>query len=85
MGAVAFIVGHCIAVTLYLRHRRQKLAFSQKLFAIFLIPITIFVAWSLPFDRAEALGLAIYSAFLAVMAALAWTSSFSRYHVVSVR
>lgn len=81
MGAAAFIVGHCIAITLYLRHRRENLAFSQRLFAIVLVPITIFVAWSLPFDRSEALGLAAYSAFLSVMAALAWTSSFSRYRV----
>ena len=81
MGAAAFIVGHCIAITLYLRHRREKLAFSQKLFAIILVPTTVFVAWSIPFDRSEALGLAAYTAFLAVMAAMAWTSSFSRYHV----
>ncbi len=81
MGAAAFIVGHCIAITLYLRHRRPQLAFSQTIFAIFLVPVTIFIAWSLPFDRAEAPGLAIYTAFLAVMAALAWTSSFSRYRV----
>ena len=81
MGAAAFIVGHCIAITLYLRHRRDQLAFSQKLFAIVLVPIAVFVAWSIPFDRSEALGLAVYTAFLAIMAAMAWTSSFSRYHV----
>ena len=81
MGAAAFIAGHCIAITLYLRHRREKLAFSQKLFAMILVPITVFVAWSIPFDRSEAPGLAAYSLFLAVMAAMAWTSSFSRYHV----
>lgn len=81
MGAVAFIVGHCIAITLYLRHRRESLTFSQRLFAFFLIPVTVFIAWSLPFDRSEALGLAAYSLFLSVMAAMAWTSSFSRYRV----
>ncbi len=81
MGAVAFLVGHCIAITLYLRHRREKLALSQKLFAMVLVPITVFIAWSLPLDRAEAPGLALYSLFLAVMAAMAWTSSFPRYRV----
>jgi uncharacterized membrane protein YhhN len=81
MGAVAFIVGHCIAITLYLRHRRENLTFSQKTFAIVLIPVTTFIAWSLPFDRSEALGLAAYSLFLSIMAAMAWTSSFSRYRV----
>lgn len=80
-GAGAFIVGHCIAIWLYARHRREKTAYSQKLFAILLVPITIFIAWSLPFERSEALGLAAYSLFLAIMAAMAWTSSFPRYRV----
>lgn len=80
-GAGSFIVGHCIAIWLYARHRREKTAFSQKMFAILLVPVTMFIAWSLPFDRTEALGLAVYSLFLAVMAAMAWTSSFPRYRV----
>lgn len=80
-GAGAFIVGHCIAIWLYARHRREKTSFSQKVFAILLVPITMFISWSLPFERTEALGLAIYSVFLAVMAAMAWTSSFPRYRV----
>ncbi len=80
-GAGAFIVGHCIAIWLYSLHRREKTAFSQKAFAILLVPITMFISWSLPFERTEALGLAIYSLFLAVMAAMAWTSSFPRYRV----
>ncbi len=80
-GAGAFMIGHCIAIWLYSRHRRESTAFSQKLFAILLVPITMFIAWSLPFDRSEALGLALYSLFLAVMAAMAWTSSFPRYRV----
>ncbi|VAW00868.1 FIG028593: membrane protein [hydrothermal vent metagenome] len=81
LGAVAFLIGHCIAITLYLRHRRPRTSFSQKIFAILLVPITVFIAWSLPFDRGEALGIAIYSAFLAAMAAMAWTSRFPRYRV----
>ncbi|WP_108809960.1 lysoplasmalogenase family protein [Sphingorhabdus sp. Alg231-15] len=80
-GAGAFIIGHCIAIWLYSRHRRESTAFSQKLLAILLVPITMFIAWSLPFDRSEALGIAVYSLFLAVMAAMAWTSSFPRYRV----
>ena len=77
MGAAAFIVGHCIAITLYLRHRRENLTFSQRWFAFFLIPVTIFIAWSLPFDRSEALGLAAYSLFLSVMAAMACVVAWS--------
>lgn len=81
LGASAFLIGHCIAITLYLRHRRPSTAFSQKLFAVILVPVTIYIAWSLPHDRSEALGVAFYSAFLAVMAAMAWTSEFPRYRV----
>ncbi|MEW4466779.1 lysoplasmalogenase [Parasphingorhabdus sp. JC815] len=81
LGASAFLIGHCFAIALYLRHRRSETSFSQKLFAILLVPVTVFVAWSLPFDRADALGFAIYTLFLAVMAATAWTSEFPRYRV----
>ncbi|GAA0481843.1 lysoplasmalogenase [Parasphingorhabdus litoris] len=81
MGAVTFIVSHCVAIWLYARHRRESTSFSQKAFAALLIPITIFIAWSLPFDRAEAPSIAAYSLFLAVMAAMAWTSGFPRYRV----
>lgn len=81
LGAAAFLIGHCFAIALYLRHRRSEMAFSQKLFAILLVPVTVFVAWSLPFDRSAAPGFAIYTAFLAVMAAAAWTSDFPRYRV----
>lgn len=81
LGALAFLVGHVIAIFIYTRHRRENVTFSQKLLAILLVPITVFIAWSLPFDRGEALGVAAYSLFLAVMAAMAWTSSFPRYRV----
>ncbi|MEO9469149.1 lysoplasmalogenase [Parasphingorhabdus sp.] len=81
LGAAAFIGGHILAIILYARHRRAETAFSQKLLAILLIPITVFIAWSLPFDRAEAPGIAAYTLILAAMAAMAWTSSFSRYRV----
>ncbi|MEP3224520.1 MAG: lysoplasmalogenase [Parasphingorhabdus sp.] len=80
-GAIAFTVGHSIAIALYSRYRRSEMTFSQKLFAILLVPVTIFIAWSLPHERSEALGLAVYSLFLATMAATAWTSRFPRYRV----
>jgi uncharacterized membrane protein YhhN len=46
-----------------------------------LVPVTVFIAWSLPFDRSQAPILAIYALFLATMAAMAWSSSFPRYRV----
>lgn len=81
-GALAFMLGHVLAIWLYARNRRRKgPSFSQRAFAFLLVPATVFIAWALPFDRAEAPGIALYSLFLAVMAAMAWTSRFPRYRV----
>jgi len=80
-GAIAFLLGHCVAIALYARHRRRTLTFSQRLFAILLVPGVVAIGWALPFDRAGAGGIAVYSLFLAVMAAMAWTSNFPRYRV----
>lgn len=80
-GAIAFLLGHCLAIALYARHRRPSLTFSQRLFAILLVPGVVLIAWALPFDRSGANGIALYSLFLAAMAAMAWTSGFPRYRV----
>ena len=81
IGAVAFLIGHLFAIFFYSRYRRHKLASSQKIFAILLVPLSVVIAWALPFDRAGALGIAFYCFFVAAMAAMAWTSRFSRYQV----
>ncbi|WP_430428956.1 lysoplasmalogenase [Parasphingorhabdus sp.] len=81
MGAIAFLVGHILAILFYSRFRRHKLAFSQKLFVILLVPLSVLIAWTLPSDRADALGVAIYCLSVALMAAMAWTSRFTRYQV----
>ena len=80
-GAFAFLAGHLVAIWLYLRNRRETLSFSQKTLAIILVPATVGLAFMLPGDRAMAPGIALYSLGLAVMAATAWTSRFSRYGV----
>ncbi len=80
-GAIAFVGGHLAAIWLYVRNRRENLAFSQKAFAILLIPFIVFIAWILPADRSAALGIAVYALFLAAMAAMAWTSVFPRTRV----
>lgn len=80
-GAVAFLLGHIVAIVLYARHRRPTVTFSQRAFVIVLVPAVVLIAWALPFDRAGATGIAVYSLFLAVMAAMAWTSDFPRYRV----
>ncbi len=81
LGAAAFTVGHLLAILFYSRFRRHKLGFSQKLFAILLVPLSVLIAWTLPFDRSAAAGIAVYCFFVAAMAAMAWTSRFSRYQV----
>lgn len=80
-GAVAFLVGHIVAIALYARHRRRTVTRSQRLFAIVLVPAVVLIAWALPMDREGATGIAVYTLFLAVMAAMAWTSDFPRYRV----
>ncbi|MGH6781210.1 MAG: lysoplasmalogenase family protein [Sphingomonadaceae bacterium] len=79
MGALAFAIGHGIAIWLYLRNRRAALTSSQRMLALLVIPATVLIAWSLPADRAQAPGVAVYALFVAAMAAAAWTSRFPRY------
>ena len=80
-GALAFLVGHLIAIALYLRNRRAKLSLSQGLLAIVIIPATVVTAYLLPTDRPGAPGVALYALGLSVMAATAWISRFPRYLV----
>jgi len=80
-GALAFMAGNLLAILFYSRYRRHKLAFSQKAFAIILVPLSVFIAWTLPSDRAAAVGVGVYCLSISAMAAMAWTSRFSRYQV----
>ena len=75
------MIGHLIAIGFYSRYRRHKLGFSQKMFAILLVPLSVLIAWALPSVRADALTIGIYCLSVAVMASMAWTSRFSRYQV----
>ena len=78
IGAVAFLVGHLVAIGLYLRNRRRNLTNADKILAIALVPLTIATAYALPSDRAMAPGVALYATALALMAACAWISRFPR-------
>ncbi|MDO9472133.1 MAG: lysoplasmalogenase family protein [Caulobacter sp.] len=81
VGAVAFLIGHGVAVVLYLRNRRQMIQKSQLALAVLLVPATVFIAFMLPADRAGAPGVAFYTLGLSLMAATAWTSRFPRFTV----
>ncbi len=81
LGAVAFLIGHLIAIHLYWRHRREVTTTSQKAAALAMLVLIPAISWTLPADRAAAPGILFYSLGLAGMAAAAWTSSFPRYRV----
>ena len=81
LGALAFFAGHVLAITLFLRHRRDALSPSQRLAAAALLLATPAIAWLLPADRAQAPGIALYALALGGMACAAWSSSFPRYRV----
>jgi len=76
-GAVAFLIGHLVAIVLYLRNRRPVLSVSQRLLGWVVAPLTVVIA----FAMTQAIGVAIYAAALGVMAATAWTSRFPRFRV----
>ena len=80
-GAVAFLIGHLVAIHLYWRHRRSVTSASQKLAALAMLVLIPLIAWLLPADRTAAPGILLYSLGLAAMTAMAWTSSFPRYQV----
>ena len=81
LGAVAFLIGHLVAIHLYWRHRRAETSASQKLAALAMLVLIPLIAWLLPADRAAAPGILFYSLGLSAMTAMAWTSSFPRYQV----
>lgn len=80
-GAIAFLVGHMIAVRLYWRHRRDRLDRGQKIAALAFAVLIPVISFLLPNDRAAAPGVALYSVGLGMMTAAAWISSFPRYRV----
>jgi uncharacterized membrane protein YhhN len=81
VGAVPFAVGHVVAVSLYLRNRRDTLAPGHRLFALLVVPVTVEVAAMLPSDRSAVPGIAFYALLLSIMAATAWISRFPRSRV----
>lgn len=76
-GGLAFLLGHLVAIGLYLRNRRpasgRDLGFAGALF----IAITA-AAYLLPEQRATAGPIAAYALGLAAMTAAAWLSRFPR-------
>ena len=78
-GAVAFVVGHLIAITLYMLNRRPQLTPSQRLLAWATMPATLAIVWGMLSPQPGWWHAAVYSLFVAAMAVAAWTSRFPRY------
>ncbi|MBJ7500413.1 MAG: lysoplasmalogenase [Sphingopyxis sp.] len=78
-GAVAFVVGHIIAITLYLTNRRAEPTPSQRLLGWLTMPATLAIVWGMLSPAPGWWHAAVYSLFVAAMAAAAWTSRFPRY------
>ena len=76
-GAGAFLLGHLLAIRLYLRRPRAATSLSQRLAAALLALLTPLLAWQL----SSSLAAAFYGLGLGAMAASAWLSSFPRYRV----
>ncbi len=74
-GAAAFMIGHIIAIILYLKNPRKALTISQKMLAGVVVALVPLIAWMLLHDA----GVVLYALFLAAMAATAWLSRFPRY------
>lgn len=79
IGGGFFFAGHLLALTLYLQphNRRTKHTASQKGTAVALLLLTPLVSFLLTADSA----IGLYGLALGGMAAAAWMSRFSRYHV----
>jgi uncharacterized membrane protein YhhN len=80
-GAIAFAIGHVVAIWLFLRHRRVQPSRSQLLLAIAVFVLAPDIAYFLPGDRMMGMQAAGYTLFVAGMAAAAWNSNFPRYRV----
>ena len=78
VGGGVFLLGHLVAIWLYLRKRRPDLSRSDWTSGLLLIPATVTAAYLLPTDRAGGLGVAIYALGLSAMAASAGLSRFPR-------
>ncbi|MCB2050904.1 MAG: lysoplasmalogenase [Novosphingobium sp.] len=80
-GGAAFACAHLLAIALFMKHRRERITTSQRLFGLALLLVTPVIAWSLPAERATAPLVAAYALVLGAMAGAAWTSAFPRYRV----
>lgn len=75
-GAAAFALGHGLAIWLYRRHRATPAAARRKLAALVLLGIGMVAPWLILPPGPTRIGVAVYAALLAAMAASATVSRF---------
>lgn len=73
-GAVAFVIGHIIAIGFYLQNRRINPSTSQLLLAYFVSPISMLIVCLVLLPNPGWWHAALYTLFVAMMAATAWAS-----------
>lgn len=79
VGAMAFAVGHVIAIVFYLINRRGVLTPSQRWLGWLTMPATLAIVWGMLSPAPGWWHAAVYSLFVAAMSATAWMSRFPRY------
>jgi uncharacterized membrane protein YhhN len=79
VGAIAFVIGHLIAIFLYLSNQRENPSGSQRALAWLLVPATLVIAWAITAPHPDWPIAAGYAGIAAAMAATAWLSRFPRY------
>jgi hypothetical protein len=80
-GGLLFFLYHVLALGVYLRYRRARLAKVQSWvvgLTLILVPV---IGYLMPYDRQQGLETGLYALALGAMAAGAWASSFPRYRV----
>lgn len=80
IGAVAFVVGHVLAMWLYSRNQRAQLTVSQRVLVALVVPLSVLIAMQMV-PAKDAVSIAVYTIFVGGMAATAWASRFPRYRV----
>ncbi len=80
IGALAFVMGHGLAMWLYSRNQRVRMSVSQRLLAALVVPLSVLIAMQMV-PAKDAVSIAVYTIFVAGMAATAWASRFPRYRV----
>ena len=83
VGAGIFLLFHILAIRLFTRHNRGAMSGRDNMVLLALLIVPPFAGYWLPDDQLWSWLAAAYGAFLGVMAASAWASTFPRLRVAA--